>query len=87
MILSLPSLSSVLAFRREPYTFITSRRDALQDDVFRTPSGPRPVVCMRGLESFQPDRFKTWNGDPKMLIPQGGGDAGRSHRCPGQNYR
>jgi fatty-acid peroxygenase len=34
-------------------------------------------------ESFQPERFRTWNGDPNTLIPQGGGDARRSHRCPG----
>jgi hypothetical protein len=37
---NLPSLSSVLAFRREPYTFISSRCDALQSDVFRTRLGP-----------------------------------------------
>jgi fatty-acid peroxygenase len=35
-------------------------------------------------ETFRPDRFATWNGDPNTLIPQGGGDAHTGHRCPGE---
>jgi fatty-acid peroxygenase len=34
---------------------------------------------------FLPERFRTWNGDPNSLVPQGGGsDLSQSHRCPGE---
>ena len=32
---------------------------------------------------FRPERFRSWNGDPNTLIPQGAGDVNRGHRCPG----
>ena len=35
-------------------------------------------------EAFHPERFRTWNGDPNTLIPQGGGQAANGHRCPGE---
>lgn len=35
-------------------------------------------------EAFRPERFLGWDGDPYSLIPHGGGDARRHHRCPGE---
>lgn len=35
-------------------------------------------------ETFRPDRFLDWAGNPFTLIPQGGGDHYRNHRCPGE---
>ena len=36
-------------------------------------------------QAFVPERFRDWAGDPFTLIPQGGGDAATSHRCPGED--
>lgn len=33
---------------------------------------------------FIPERFQNWNGDLYNFIPQGGGDAAKTHRCPGE---
>jgi fatty-acid peroxygenase len=33
---------------------------------------------------FMPERFRTWTGDLYQFIPQGGGDAAVTHRCPGE---
>jgi fatty-acid peroxygenase len=35
-------------------------------------------------ERFDPDRFAGWDGNPDTLVPQGAGDAGLGHRCPGE---
>lgn len=35
-------------------------------------------------EAFRPERFLGWDGDPYSLIPHGGGDHHRGHRCPGE---
>lgn len=35
-------------------------------------------------ESFRPERFRDWQGDPFTLIPQGGGHFEDGHRCPGE---
>lgn len=35
-------------------------------------------------DSFRPERFRGWSGDPNTLIPQGGGFAETGHRCPGE---
>jgi fatty-acid peroxygenase len=35
-------------------------------------------------DRFDPDRFRVWDGDPDTLVPQGGGDVARGHRCPGE---
>ncbi len=34
--------------------------------------------------TFTPKRFKDWNGGLFDLIPQGGGDYYKNHRCPGE---
>jgi fatty-acid peroxygenase len=33
---------------------------------------------------FRPERFKEWKGSLYDFIPQGGGDPGKGHRCPGE---
>ncbi|HEY4560473.1 MAG TPA: cytochrome P450 [Lysobacter sp.] len=35
-------------------------------------------------ERFEPDRFIAWPGSAFELIPQGAGEAARTHRCPGE---
>lgn len=34
--------------------------------------------------TFSPERFKNWNGNPFAFVPQGGGDYYKGHRCPGE---
>lgn len=72
MIPRLPSISSGLASFAQGQAFLL--------DLYGTNHDP---TLWTSPESFQPDRFRTWNGDPYTLIPQGGGDANGSHRCPG----
>jgi fatty-acid peroxygenase len=38
----------------------------------------------RDPERFMPERFEGWDGNAFSLIPQGGGDYYRSHRCAGE---
>ncbi|TCN27311.1 fatty-acid peroxygenase [Mesobacillus foraminis] len=35
-------------------------------------------------DEFRPERFLDWQGDLFELIPQGGGDPAKGHRCPGE---
>lgn len=35
-------------------------------------------------EAFRPERFRDWDGSPFTLVPQGGGDHERDHRCAGE---
>ncbi|HZD88455.1 MAG TPA: cytochrome P450 [Gaiellaceae bacterium] len=35
-------------------------------------------------EVFRASRFLDWEGDPYTLVPQGGGEHLRGHRCPGE---
>ncbi|WP_334077774.1 cytochrome P450 [Paenibacillus sanfengchensis] len=35
-------------------------------------------------ETFRPERFRSWEGGPFDLIPQGGGDHYTGHRCAGE---
>lgn len=35
-------------------------------------------------ESFRPERFRDWPGNPNSLVPQGAGDFHTGHRCPGE---
>ncbi|HLR94687.1 MAG TPA: cytochrome P450 [Jiangellaceae bacterium] len=37
-------------------------------------------------QSFAPERFDDWAGDPYTLVPQGGGAYSTSHRCPGERF-
>jgi fatty-acid peroxygenase len=33
---------------------------------------------------FRPERFREWDGSAYNFIPQGGGEYGNFHRCPGE---
>ena len=35
-------------------------------------------------DEFRPERIRNWKPNPYTLIPQGGGDTQRDHRCPGE---
>ncbi|MFS0724234.1 cytochrome P450 [Paenibacillus sp. 1P07SE] len=35
-------------------------------------------------DAFRPERFEDWEGSAFDLIPQGGGDDRKGHRCPGE---
>ena len=50
-------------------------------DVYGTNRDPR---AWEEPDEFRPERFEGWEGDPYTLIPQGGGDHARDHRCPGE---
>lgn len=50
-------------------------------DLYGTNHDPQ---CWPQPESFIPERFRDWDGDPHTLIPQGGGRPERDHRCPGE---
>jgi fatty-acid peroxygenase len=42
-----------------------------------------PLLWKEPFE-FRPERFESWDGSLFDLIPQGGGDASKGHRCPGE---
>ena len=61
---------------------------------FRFKKGTRTLLDLYGTnhdsrlwrepETFNPERFRNWQGDPYTLIPQGGGDYSFNHRCAGE---
>jgi fatty-acid peroxygenase len=60
---------STLAFRREGYTFISTRCDRLGTDLFATRLLLRPLVCLRGAEAaavfYDPERFGRQDAVPR----------------------
>ncbi|MCA1010307.1 cytochrome P450 [Halobacillus halophilus] len=50
-------------------------------DIYGTNHDPR---LWENPDEFNPDRFLNWNGGLYDLIPQGGGDYYKGHRCPGE---
>lgn len=50
-------------------------------DVYGTNRDP---LLWENPEEFWPERFKGWNSSLFDLIPQGGGDPYKTHRCPGE---
>ncbi len=61
---------------------------------YRFPKGRRVILDLYGTnhdtqlweqpDTFQPERFRHWNGSAFNFIPQGGGDHYHNHRCPGE---
>jgi fatty-acid peroxygenase len=51
-------------------------------DVYGTNRDPR---WWAAPDEFRPERFEGWKGDAFGLIPQGGGDPARGHRCAGES--
>ncbi|MDC3414230.1 cytochrome P450 [Aquibacillus sp. 3ASR75-11] len=50
-------------------------------DIYGTNHDPR---LWKNPTEFQPERFTEWEGSLFDFIPQGGGDSGKGHRCPGE---
>jgi fatty-acid peroxygenase len=50
-------------------------------DIFGTNHDPR---IWKNPKLFWPPRFQNWDGDPYRLIPHGGGDYLKHHRCAGE---
>ncbi|WP_028784365.1 cytochrome P450 [Thalassobacillus devorans] len=50
-------------------------------DIYGTNHDPR---LWKEPDNFYPERFEDWNGGLFDLIPQGGGDYYKNHRCPGE---
>ncbi|ARI78495.1 cytochrome P450 [Halobacillus mangrovi] len=50
-------------------------------DVYGTNHDPR---IWEDPDTFKPERFQDWEGGLFDLIPQGGGDYYKGHRCPGE---
>ncbi|HEY9199634.1 MAG TPA: cytochrome P450 [Gammaproteobacteria bacterium] len=62
------------------YPFPAGRKVAL--DLYGTNHDDR---AWKRPDEFNPDRFEDWDGDLFNFIPQGGGDAAVTHRCPGES--
>jgi fatty-acid peroxygenase len=82
---------------RRFYPFFPAVAGRVREDFewhgYRFPRGVRVVLDLYGTnhdpsawdapEEFRPERFQDWDNDAYKLIPQGGGDPGLNHRCPG----
>lgn len=77
------------------FPFVAARvRQRFQWRGYEFPEGTRVLLDLYGTnhdprlweqpEDFRPERFRAWEGDPFTLIPQGGGDHYRHHRCAGE---
>ena len=44
----------------------------------------RDTAAWADPDTFDPERFRNWDGDPFILVPQGGGEHAKDHRCPGE---
>jgi fatty-acid peroxygenase len=69
----------LMEFEWKGYVFPTGRRVML--DVYGTNHDDR---TWRDPETFNPDRFRTWDRSAYNFIAQGGGDHYLDHRCPGE---
>ena len=66
-------------FEWNGYHFTKGSRALL--DLYATNRDPR---LWNNPNTFQPERFRTWQGSAFDFIPQGGGDHYTGHRCPGE---
>ncbi|HEX8322278.1 MAG TPA: cytochrome P450 [Tepidisphaeraceae bacterium] len=77
------------------FPFTTARvRETFEWNGYQFPKGRRVMLDLHGTnrdprvwdkpDTFNPDRFATWDADPFGLIPQGGGDHDAGHRCAGE---
>jgi fatty-acid peroxygenase len=61
-----------LAFLKEGYSFVSSRCDRLNSDIFRTRIMLNPVICMRGAEAaalfYEGDRFTRIGAMPTTVL-------------------
>jgi fatty-acid peroxygenase len=75
-----PTLEGTVAFRADPYRFISRRCRELGSDVFQTRLFLRPTICMRGPSAarvfYDPQRFRraghSSEGFRTMLFGRGG---------------
>lgn len=67
------------SFEWQGYPFPSGRKVLL--DLYGTNHDPR---LWNRPDEFDPERFRSWEGNPFTLIPQGGGDHYQNHRCPGE---
>jgi fatty-acid peroxygenase len=82
---------------RRYYPFFPAVAGRVRDDFewhgYDFPKGMRVILGLHATNhdpaiweapsEFRPERFRNWNGDLYRLVPQGGGDRERDHRCPG----
>ncbi len=76
-----------------PVTAARARHDMTWGEV-PIRSGERVILDLYGTnrdartwqdpDAFDPERFRSWDGDPDTFIPQGAGDAWAGHRCAGE---
>jgi fatty-acid peroxygenase len=66
-------------FEWKGYFFDKGKRAVL--DLYGTNHDPRSWAQP---ENFDPERFRDVAADPFSLVPQGGGDPHKGHRCPGE---
>lgn len=77
------------------FPFAAARtRHAFEWQGYRFPEGVRVLLDLYGTnhdpelwenpETFDPERFRHWDGSPFNFIPQGGGDHHVNHRCAGE---
>lgn len=69
-------------------------RTAFNWNGYEFPRGSRALLDLHGInhderiwsqpDEFRPARFLRWRGDAFELVPQGGGDHLKHHRCPGE---
>lgn len=64
-------------------------RHAFEWNGYRFPAGRRVILDLYGTNQDKrswkhPERFRNWDGGRFNSIPQGRGDHGTNHRCPGE---